>query len=127
MAYNPLEIILSYIPKYLWEHINYPEGHIVSHEDFNEKWNLNVTQGDYHALVIRAIIDLLTGEVDINLDLSIDSIKDVKFYNNGFVLTTQDDEIKIWTYTVDELGHITLLTNAAENRQITMDWFNTEL
>ena len=57
------EDLKEHIPIFLWEMINYPEGHTVTAEDFNAKWNLNVTQGDQHAETIRDILQMLYATV----------------------------------------------------------------
>ena len=51
------EALRTFIPKYLWEIMNHPEGHLVTNEEWNEIWNLIRTQGDYNTNILKALID----------------------------------------------------------------------
>lgn len=48
-----------YIPKYLWEILNFPEGTTITNEDFNARWNMIRDQGDTHSDVIRDMLQML--------------------------------------------------------------------
>lgn len=49
----------NYVPMYLWENIEHPEGYIVFNEEYNARWNLLQTQGDQQANAIRDILQML--------------------------------------------------------------------
>ena len=53
------ESLKNYIPVYLWESINHPEGYIVSSEEYNMRWNLLMTQGDQQAYAIKELLESL--------------------------------------------------------------------
>lgn len=53
------ETLKKYVPMYLWERINHVEGHIVSNEEYNMRWNLIQAQGDQHSNMIRDILKML--------------------------------------------------------------------
>ena len=50
--------MLNYIPKYVRQDSDLAYGEKVTHENYNEKLNLNTTQGDYNTDVL---LKLLTG------------------------------------------------------------------
>ena len=54
-----IDNVLAYVPKLLYEYINHASGHIVTAEEFNERWNLNVAQGDYTATTLRDLISVV--------------------------------------------------------------------
>ena len=49
----------NYIPMYLWEVMNYPEGYKITAEEWNSIWNRIRTQGDAHANWIRDLLLML--------------------------------------------------------------------
>ncbi len=51
------DILREFIPKYLWVEMEHPEGYTVSHEHWNETWNLIRTQGDYNTNILKALIE----------------------------------------------------------------------
>lgn len=53
----------NYIPTYLWETMNHPEGYKMTAEEFNSLWNRIQVQGDTHANLIRDILLMLYGTV----------------------------------------------------------------
>lgn len=53
------EDLKNFIPKFLWTTINHPQGYIVSAEEFNSQWNLNVAQGDHTALTVQQLLTML--------------------------------------------------------------------
>lgn len=53
------EDLKNFIPKFLWNTINHPQGYIVSAEEFNSQWNLNVAQGDHTALTVQQLLTML--------------------------------------------------------------------
>lgn len=53
------EDLKNFIPKFLWNTINHPQGYVVSAEEFNSQWNLNVAQGDHTALTVQQLLEML--------------------------------------------------------------------
>lgn len=51
---------LTFVPRYVRQVSDLSYGDKVTHENYNEKLNLNTTQGDYNTEVLR----LLFGEID---------------------------------------------------------------
>ena len=49
----------NFIPMYLWETMNHPEGYIITAEEFNSIWNRIQTQGDANTNWIRDILLML--------------------------------------------------------------------
>lgn len=49
----------NYVPMYLWEVLNRPEGYVVTAEEFNEMWNKIRLQNDTQANYIRDILLML--------------------------------------------------------------------
>lgn len=49
--------MLNYIPKYVRQNSDLRFGEKVTHEDYNEKLNLNTTQGDYNTEVLNALFN----------------------------------------------------------------------
>lgn len=132
----------EFIPKYLWEVINHPAGYIVGHEEFNERWNLNVNQGDHNSKGIYYLISLIMDTVlpelaliDETFDdlqevlqqlLGLSNIESIAFFNNGFEVTHKNSTKVDWTFDVDELGQIETLHNETYNRAVSVFWNNTE-
>lgn len=58
----------SYIPTYLWETMNHPEGYKMTAEEFNSLWNRIQVQGDTHANLIRDILLMLYETVLSDVD-----------------------------------------------------------
>lgn len=54
------EIGLTFVPRYVRQVSDMEYGSVISHENYNEKLNLNSSQGDYNTEVLR----LLLGETD---------------------------------------------------------------
>lgn len=48
-----------FIPKFLWSTINHPQGYVVTPEEFNSQWNLNVAQGDHTSLTMQQTLTML--------------------------------------------------------------------
>lgn len=51
--------IKDYIPKYIKQTLIDPERAKVTHTRWNELWNLNIAQGDYHAEVLDLVCKAL--------------------------------------------------------------------
>lgn len=49
--------MLKYIPKYVRQDSDLEYGEIVTHENYNEKLNLNTTQGDYNTSVLEKLFN----------------------------------------------------------------------
>lgn len=49
--------MLKYIPKYVRQDSDLEYGEVVTHENFNEKLNLNTTQGDYNTYVLEKLFN----------------------------------------------------------------------
>lgn len=49
----------NFIPKFLWDSINHPQGYVVSAEEYNAHWNLNVEQGDHTSKTLEELLDML--------------------------------------------------------------------
>lgn len=145
MAKTSIEILQEYIPKYLWEVINFPEGTIITNEEYNQRWNLNVTQGDYHAMVIEAIINLMTLEgigdllvdgvplSDILQELydlilggqALGPVASMDFYTDGFTVTyVTDAVVKDYRYGVDAYGNVNEIVNVTDNKVVAVNWHN---
>lgn len=136
---NELIIELKkFIPKYLWEYINHPSGFIVNHEEFNEKWNLNVNQGDLNSKTLYQLIQLIIESVVPDLEVldeimelikrieGLSAIIDMKFYNNGFQIFHKDGTHTDWLFDVDNFGQINALYDETHNKNVTVEWLNTE-
>lgn len=64
------ESLKDFIPKLLWEIINHPTGYVISNEEYNARWNLNVEQGDDTAKVLKDLITLLYDTILNDIDAS---------------------------------------------------------
>lgn len=53
-------------------------------------------------------------------------VKTVDFYNNGVNIVYEDGSAKSLTYSVDELGQISTITDTLNNSVIDIAWHNTE-
>ncbi len=137
-----LEFLENFIPKYLWEEINYSPGYVVDHEDFNTKWNLNVRQGDHNSKALYYLTQFFLNSVLPDLEkimhdynelqevlttlLGLSAIENIDFYNNGFEVDYRNKTKTKWSYEVDELGQIKTLLNETYNRNVNINWLNTE-
>lgn len=74
--------MLTYIPKYVRQESDLEYGEKVTHENYNEKLNLNTTQGDYNTEVLNALFN--------NED--IESTYHIPYIDN--TLTAHDDRIE---------------------------------
>jgi hypothetical protein len=117
-----IEKLKEYIPMYLWERINHPAGYVVNNEEFNARWNLSATQGDYHADTLTAMVELLLSILEgAGID-PMATINDVQFYSDGYQVTYTDGVVKQWKYETDGWGFITRLVNQTDQRPITLGW-----
>ena len=69
----------TYIPKYVKQDSDLEYGEKVTHENYNEKLNLNTTQGDYNTQVLDWLLNDSDPEVQVHipyLDRDIQSIRD---------------------------------------------------
>lgn len=72
---------MLYIPKYVRQESDLNYGEKVTHENYNEKLNLNTTQGDYNTEVLNALFN----------DEDIESTYHIPYIDN--ILTNQDSRI----------------------------------
>lgn len=77
--------MLQYIPKYVRQESDMEYGDLVTHENYNEKLNLNTTQGDYNTEVLNVLLNGLPDEdtyhipyIDHILDLHEEEIETIQ-------------------------------------------------
>jgi hypothetical protein len=101
----------TYIPKYVKQDSDLEYGEKVTHENYNEKLNLNTTQGDYNTQVLDWLLNDSDPEVHVNipyLDKNIQDIRnEISGYDNRF--TGIDNRI------TDDEGLISSNQTAIEN------------
>ena len=73
----------NYIPMYLWEVMNYPEGYKITAEEWNSIWNRIRTQGDAHANWIRDLLLMLYQTVLSDTDGASHIKTDLPAFNSG--------------------------------------------
>jgi len=83
--------MLYYIPKYVRQDSDLAYGEKVTHENYNEKLNLNTTQGDYNTEVLNALFN--------NEDIS--STYHIPYIDN--ILTGHDERITTAEHDIDAL------------------------
>lgn len=95
---------MLYIPKYVRQESDLEYGEKVTHENYNEKLNLNTTQGDYNTEVLNALFN--------NED--IESTYHIPYLDNA--LTAQSDRIESVEQSQSGLEHsFELLDNRVDN------------
>lgn len=101
----------TYIPKYVKQDSDLEYGEKVTHENYNEKLNLNTTQGDYNTQVLDWLLNDSDPEVHVHipyLDRDIQGIRnEISGYDNRF--TGIDNRI------TDDEGLISSNQTAIEN------------
>lgn len=136
-----MDLLRNFIPKLLWETKNHPEGYIVTSEDFNELWNLNMEQGDYNSKVLESLLKLIFEEgmegttiYDLIQDLydliagieNLGAVTAMDFYTNGFKVTySMNNYQKEFEYKVDEAGNINEIYDVIKDRSVVVNWHNT--
>lgn len=98
-----------FIPKFVGQKSDMEYGSVVTHENYNEKLNLNMEQGDYNTEVLR----ILFTERDINKVYRIpylekytdDTVKDLRdtFYDLQGQITTNKNNIEVNKTAIDVL------------------------
>jgi hypothetical protein len=73
----------NYIPMYLWEVMNYPEGYKITAEEWNSIWNRIRTQGDAHANWIRDLLLMLYDTVLSDTDGASHIKTDLPAFSSG--------------------------------------------
>ena len=73
----------NYIPMYLWEVMNYPEGYKITAEEWNSIWNRIRTQGDAHANWIRDLLLMLYETVLSDTDGASHIMTDLPAFSSG--------------------------------------------
>lgn len=77
------ELLKEYIPMYLWETMNHPEGYIITAEEFNSIWNRIQVQGDAHANWIRDILLMLYQTILSDTDGASHIMTDLPAFSSG--------------------------------------------
>lgn len=149
------EDLKNYVPMYLWEKIEHPEGFVITNEEYNMRWNLLQVQGDQQANAIRDALTMLyetvlndeDGASHIRVDLAeynADNLKgvltliDQRLKEGASNLEThKDSDDHDERYTPSEvlqsqngasnIGNIPLILGAPYKLQATLEWLRQQI
>ena len=101
----------TYIPKYVKQDSDLEYGEKVTHENYNEKLNLNTTQGDYNTQVLDWLLNDSDPEVHVHIPYLDRDIWAVR----GDIRTINDNITGINNRITEDEGLITANQNAIES------------
>lgn len=103
---------MQYIPKYVRQESDLLYGEKVTHENYNEKLNLNTTQGDYNTMVLDSLFnDVETGYRIKYVDKKFEEVDDVLEDHTNKINTLSDKVDEVYDDVAANTNNITNLIN----------------